>query len=342
MKLISVLRQSNYFHNCSKNIDETLKICSIIRKGFCNANGNLLIIQMTSLFWKDWEILIDRNVEDTLDAFKSNFQMMGPLLPFTSLLLPLSLKERLQIAQFASTAYQTPTQPSLLLPSLLTSLQTSQLSSSPSSILKDTSLRIGFISFDFNDHPTAHLLEAIFNSTSTRRAERKRFEGNGHSNSFDLFSNAQLIIYNYGKQDNSSYSRNLRNLADKYVEISELSYEESIETIKGDSLHILLDMQLHTLGNRLEITAGRPAPIQVNYLVYPGTSGASFMDYIVADRVVVAVEESSSYSESLLLLPMSYQISFYDSAQIDSLKEKLTNEYDVNIRKKYLRKCYYY
>lgn len=65
---------------------------------------------------------------------------------------------------------------------------------------------------------------------------------------------------------------------------------------------------------------GRPAPIQVNYLVYPGTSGVPFIDYIVADSVVLPVEDSRHYSESILLLPPSYQISLYDATYIDALQ----------------------
>lgn len=64
-------------------------------------------------------------------------------------------------------------------------------------------------------------------------------------------------------------------------------------------------------GNRLEITASGVAPLVVNYLVYPGTSGAKFYDYIVADSYVVPCEHSLYYSERLLLLSATYQISTY-------------------------------
>jgi protein O-GlcNAc transferase len=67
------------------------------------------------------------------------------------------------------------------------------------------------------------------------------------------------------------------------------------------------------LRNRLEISALRPADLMVNYLVYPGTSGAHFYDYVVVDRVVVPpAEQARHYSEALLVLPATYQISFYD------------------------------
>ena len=68
-----------------------------------------------------------------------------------------------------------------------------------------------------------------------------------------------------------------------------LNFAESASLIYSDNIDILLDMQLHTLGERLEITAHHPAPIQISYLVYPGTAGAAaFLSHIVADHVVVS------------------------------------------------------
>jgi len=77
-------------------------------------------------------------------------------------------------------------------------------------------------------------------------------------------------------------------------------------------LAVLLDMQMHTLGGRMEIAALSPAPLQVSYLVFPGTSGARFFQYLLADAVVAPAEHAPYYSEALLLLPPSYQVSFYD------------------------------
>ena len=74
---------------------------------------------------------------------------------------------------------------------------------------------------------------------------------------------------------------------------------------------ILSLTNLQCIGNRLEITASGVAPLVVNYLVYPGTSGAKFYDYLIADSRVVPCEHSVYYSERLLLLPATYQISTY-------------------------------
>lgn len=224
------------YHQCDENSEqlESHYICQRITMGIYNANGNLLIIQQSSVYWKNWEYLVFLTVRDTLLAAASNYHIMGPILPFTSLLLPLTLQTRLQIAQAINSFYNiTSTVSHYMQPAIRAD--------------NPHTLRIGFISFDFNNHPTAHLIEAIFNATTEQRRR-----GNGRM----LFTQVQLIIYSYGKQDNSTYSITLRNLADQYNEISLLSYHESIDLIKRDSLHILLDLQLHTWGNRLEITAG--------------------------------------------------------------------------------------
>ena len=68
-----------------------------------------------------------------------------------------------------------------------------------------------------------------------------------------------------------------------------MDYKESAIAIQSDGIDVLMEMQLHTLGQRMQITAYHPATLQVNYLVYPGTSGAyDFLSHIVADPVVVS------------------------------------------------------
>jgi predicted O-linked N-acetylglucosamine transferase (SPINDLY family) len=100
--------------------------------------------------------------------------------------------------------------------------------------------------------------------------------------------------------------------ADKFIDLLVQSHETSAKFIVNNQVDILLDMQLYTLGNRAEIVASRPAPVIVNYLVYPGTSGSEAHDYIVVDRIVAPPEHSQHYAERLLLLPPSYQVSIYD------------------------------
>lgn len=103
--------------------------------------------------------------------------------------------------------------------------------------------------------------------------------------------------YSYGKDDNSTYRRNIVDLVGgkeedggRFVELSHLGHDDSARVIRGHAPNILIDMQGFTLGGRPEITARRVAPIQVNYLIFPGTSGAGFMDYLIGDQWVTPPE----------------------------------------------------
>jgi predicted O-linked N-acetylglucosamine transferase (SPINDLY family) len=69
-----------------------------------------------------------------------------------------------------------------------------------------------------------------------------------------------------------------------------------------------VDLKGHTTDARIGILAHRPAPIQVSYLGYPGTSGADFMDYVIADKIVLPLDQQPFYSEKIVHLPDSYQV----------------------------------
>ena len=118
-------------------------------------------------------------------------------------------------------------------------------------------IKIGFLSYDFNDHPTSHLIEGIFNIISTQKSTN-----NNQINS--LFHNFETYIYNYGLNDNSSYRQQLELLSDVFVDMNTMSYQESYNLIKEDNIHVLFDMQVHTFGNRIQIFVKQPAPIQVS------------------------------------------------------------------------------
>ena len=77
-----------------------------------------------------------------------------------------------------------------------------------------------------------------------------------------------------------------------------MSDHEAAQTIHSDGIDILVDLKGYTKDARAEILAYRPAPVQVNYLGYPGTMGADFIDYILADAVVAPMEHQEQYSET--------------------------------------------
>jgi len=147
-------------------------------------------------------------------------------------------------------------------------------------------LRIGYLSYDFRNHPVANLISGVFR-------EHNRAE-------FDVF------IYSYGPDDGSENREKIIQYSDKFVDISEYSNSEAANQIYNDKVDVLVELMGYTTNNRLEICLLRPTPIQVSYLGFPGTTGAEFMDYILTDRCVTPIEHAPFYSEKFAFLPDTY------------------------------------
>jgi protein O-GlcNAc transferase len=146
---------------------------------------------------------------------------------------------------------------------------------------------IGYLSEQFRNSATAHLTASLFG---------------GHDR-----SQFQINAYSLGIDDGSSYRRRIEEGVDRFIDIRNLSIFAAAERIRADGVDILVDLIGWMHGHRMGILALRPAPIQVNYLGYPGTSGADFMDYIVADPVIIPSEHQPFYSEKVVYLPHCYQ-----------------------------------
>jgi predicted O-linked N-acetylglucosamine transferase (SPINDLY family) len=149
-------------------------------------------------------------------------------------------------------------------------------------------LRIGYLSAEFHAHATAYLAAELF-----ELHDRSRFE---------------VRAYSYGPDDGSPVRARLRRGFDRFVEVGSLSHADAAATIHADAVDILVDLKGYTIHARPEIMALRPAPVQVNYLGYPGTMGAEFIDYIVGDRFVTPAAQAGHFSESLAILPDCYQV----------------------------------
>lgn len=129
---------------------------------------------------------------------------------------------------------------------------------------------------------------------------------------------------NYGKDDGSTYRAAIANDSDAFVSVNALGHEAAIEearrwprveidgAIVAEGPSVAVDLQGHTLGTRMELTAMRVAPIQVSYLIFPGTTGASFIDLLFVDKHVVPPEDAHTYAEKLVYLPGCYQINDYE------------------------------
>ncbi len=148
-------------------------------------------------------------------------------------------------------------------------------------------LKIGYLSSDFHRHATAHLMAELF-----ERHDRSRFE---------------VIAYSHGPLDCSEMRYRLGKAFDSFVDLRNFDDREAARKIHDDGVDILVELKGYTQGARSEIAAQRPAPIQVNYIGYPGTMGADFIDYVIADPVTLPMDQQPFYDEQIVHLPDCYQ-----------------------------------
>ena len=168
--------------------------------------------------------------------------------------------------------------------------------------------RLGFMSHDFSDHPTTYLFEGVTAAHDIQHDD----------NSTDSSSSSTIVeiaAYSYGHPDNNSQAR--KRIMDRigssnFFDISSMSHVDASKVVCDDRPDIIFDMQGLTLGVRPQLMANRCSDIQVNYLAYPGTSGASYIDYVLVDRHVAVVERAhDEFTEKLAILPRSYQANFF-------------------------------
>ncbi len=148
-------------------------------------------------------------------------------------------------------------------------------------------LRVGYWSYDLRNHATAHLMRTVFGLH-----DRARFE---------------IFVYSYGPDDSSHYRDQIATESDHFVDLRQAGDAEAAQRIHADGIHILVDLMGYVANCRPEVLALRPAPVQVNYLGYPGTMGAGFMDYIVSDGVTTPPEDEPFIDEAIVRLPHTYQ-----------------------------------
>jgi predicted O-linked N-acetylglucosamine transferase (SPINDLY family) len=148
-------------------------------------------------------------------------------------------------------------------------------------------LRLGYLSADFREHATAYLVAELF-----ELHDRSRFE---------------VYAYSYGPDDGSAMRRRLVKACDRFVDVRAAGFAETARRVHADQMDILVDLKGYTTGARTQVLALRPAPIQVNYLGYPGTMGADFMDYIITDRFITPPEQAPFFTEQIVYLPDCYQ-----------------------------------
>ncbi len=152
-------------------------------------------------------------------------------------------------------------------------------------------LNIGYFSADFRNHPVGHLI-----SRSIELHDKSRYNVHG---------------FYFGKRhkENDPYYLRLKKAFFKFHEVADKSSEEIVNLSRELKIDIAIDLMGHTGGfeNRIEIFMNKCAPIQINFLGYPGTSGTNKIEYILADKTVIQEYEKKFYTEKIIYLPNSYQ-----------------------------------
>lgn len=194
--------------------------------------------------------------------------------PFTMLAAPLSAAQQLHCAQIYTQGIDLPASTQPAWPAA---------EASP-----PRRLRIAYFSADFHDHAAMQLMAGMF-----ERHDRSRFE---------------VIAFSFGPPSNDPMRARVEAAFDRFIDVQALPAADIAARARAMGLDIAIDLKGHTEDSRPAIFAHRAAPLQLSYLGYPGSTGAAFIDYLMADGTVVPPEAEPFYSEKIIALPGSYQV----------------------------------
>ena len=142
-------------------------------------------------------------------------------------------------------------------------------------------IRIGYFSADLGEHPTAYLSAELF-----EKHDRSQFE---------------VTAFSFGQNTNETF--------DRFIDVGNQSDRDAALLARKLEIDIAVDLMGHTQDSRTTIFAMRAAPVQVTYLGYPGTMGAEYIDYLIADSILIPASNQKYFSERIVYLPHSYQAS---------------------------------
>lgn len=148
-------------------------------------------------------------------------------------------------------------------------------------------IRIAYFSSDFYNHATAHLMAELF-----EKHDRTQFE---------------IFAFSFGQTKQDALRQRLINTFDHFIDIEAISDIDATLLARQHEIDIAIDLKGFTWDARPNIFALRAAPIQINYLGYPGTMGAHFIDYLIADHTLIPTVDQQYYNEKIIYLPHTYQ-----------------------------------
>ena len=152
---------------------------------------------------------------------------------------------------------------------------------------RDGRLRIGYLSADFHQHATSQLTVQMFEAH-----DRSRFE---------------VSLFSASADDGSLLRRRMEAAAEHFVDLHGHDVAQMAAAIRARGIDILVDVKGATHGSVMQVMAYRAAPLQVNWLGFPGTSGADYIDYVIGDPIVTPLAHEAHFSERIAQLPLCYQ-----------------------------------
>jgi protein O-GlcNAc transferase len=158
----------------------------------------------------------------------------------------------------------------------------------PDAPYRHEKIRVAYLSADFHAHATAYLMAGLFEAHDTTH--------------FDI------AALSYGKTMSDDMRARLTGAFSRFMDVQNLGDRAIAQTLRDLEIDIAVDLKGYTKEGRPGIFAHRAAPVQVSYLGYPGTMGASFIDYIIADRFVIPPDHQARFDEAVVHLPDSYQV----------------------------------
>jgi protein O-GlcNAc transferase len=149
-------------------------------------------------------------------------------------------------------------------------------------------IRVAYLSGDFREHPMSFLAAGMFECH-----DKSRFE---------------TTAISWGPDDKSAIRDRIRKSVERFIDVRTQGPAKIAALIRDLEIDIVVDLMGFTTDSRTSVFAARPAPIQINYLGYLGTMGAPYIDYIIADRILIPTEQYACYSENIVCLPNTFQV----------------------------------
>lgn len=268
--LASIYKDMGNISEAIQSYENALKLNPVFPDAYCNLTHCLQVIC-------DWDNYEER-MQNIVSVLKKQliFEKLPSIHPHHSMLYPLSNEERKEIASRHANLYLE---------------KINMLSHVDFRHNREVNgrLRIGYVSSDFGNHPTSHLMQSLPGLHNRSRVE--------------------IFCYALNPDDGTNFRSKIVKESEHFCDLSQVPCViKAAKTIHDDGINILINMNGYTKGAKNEIFALRPAPLQVMWLGYPGTSGADFMDYIITDPISSPLAHEWDYSEKFAYMPETYFI----------------------------------